>query len=502
MRTLEIILIFVNLLFLLWGSRQQSKRNLFVAAGANIIVLLIHGIVEGLRYQMAFSYLFVLLWLLYALAKTYVPFPKTRVFKILKITTAGLCCILLIFTSFLAYALPVFTLPALTGDYAVGIKYFDLVDETRIDPFLSGSTQKRELMIKVYYPAQPDHSKPFSAYFGGSSQLIHAFAEFYNLPSFAFDHLLLVKTHARDDLKLSDKEPNYPVILFSHGAGATMEVETSQSQDLASHGYIVVAVDHPYVSSVTVFPNHMVTAREATTNFDTPEPADPITQIMADDIKFVIQKLADLNNGSITPNFKGKLNLDEIGIIGHSVGGAVAYNLAINENKVKAAINLDGAVYVIPKNTTNIAPFLMLANDQFHVEAIQKREGLIQKFDSTPAGQQEMLTIYGSQKVYDDASAKAQQNISTLANVLKISDNLYTIQGSAHMKFTDIGLFFGSQELRKLINIGGETDPAECLEITEAVTVAFFDQHLKGKSDESLKSLMIKYSELRKVDLK
>ena len=68
-----------------------------------------------------------------------------------------------------------------------------------------------------------------------------------------------------------------------------MEVETSQSEDLASHGYIVVDIDHPYVSAATVFPDRIVTAQEATTNFDTPEPAEPITQIMADDGKFVIR---------------------------------------------------------------------------------------------------------------------------------------------------------------------------------------------------------------------
>ncbi len=70
------------------------------------------------------------------------------------------------------------------------------------------------------------------------------------------------------------------------------------------------------------------------------------------------------------------------------------------------------------------------------------------------------------------------------------------------MKFTDIGLFIGSRWLRELINIGGKTDPARCLEVTEAVTWAFFDQHLKGETKVSLEYLVKKYPELRKVDLK
>ena len=70
------------------------------------------------------------------------------------------------------------------------------------------------------------------------------------------------------------------------------------------------------------------------------------------------------------------------------------------------------------------------------------------------------------------------------------------------MKFTDIGLFIGFRPLRELIGIGGKTDPARILEITKAVTLTFFDLHLKGDAEVSLESLMRKYSELKKIDLK
>jgi hypothetical protein len=88
-----------------------------------------------------------------------------------------------------------------------------------------------------------------------------------------------------------------------------------------------------------------------------------------------------------------------------------------------------------------------------------------------------------------------------LINVLKASGNLYTIEGSDHMKFTDIGLFIGIRSLRELIGIGGKTDPARCLEITKAVTLAFFDQQLKGESGDRLVSLIGRYPELKKIDL-
>ena len=70
------------------------------------------------------------------------------------------------------------------------------------------------------------------------------------------------------------------------------------------------------------------------------------------------------------------------------------------------------------------------------------------------------------------------------------------------MKFIDLGLFIGDRHLRQLIGIGGKTDPEKCLEITRAVTLAFFDGHLKGETRASLEALVRKYPELKKVDLK
>jgi hypothetical protein len=89
-----------------------------------------------------------------------------------------------------------------------------------------------------------------------------------------------------------------------------------------------------------------------------------------------------------------------------------------------------------------------------------------------------------------------------LTEVLRVSGNLFTVEGSDHMKFTDMGLFIGIPQLRESIGIGGETDPARCLAITKALSLAFFDQHLKGETSEPLESLTNTYPELIKVDLK
>lgn len=505
MRILEIILLVVNVLSLVLCFIKPSRKLWIAVAAVNLTVFMLHGIVDGFRYQLLFSYGFTGLLVLYILFKISTnrftkKFPK--VFKGFVICISVACLAL---TSLLAYALPVVTLPKPAGSYEVGVKELHLIDEKRNDPFLDKSPQKRELMVKLYYPAEKDNSKPYEPYF--QPELITLFSSFFHVPAFLLGHLGLVTTHSKAELQISGQQHSYPVVLFSHGAGTSMVVHTSQYEDLASHGYIVAAIDHPYVSAGTVFPDHTVSAMEATTDFHTAEPAEIITQIMADDISFVMDKLGDLNNssGTMDVNFKGKFDLDHIGVIGHSVGGAAAYNVAIHDSRVKAAVDLDGAVYTKPEqNDATIAPFLMLANDKYHIERIEKREPLNKGLDEVPSDEQDKLiseSMYGSKEAYVEAYNKAKENMIGLTDVLQASGYLYTIKGSDHMKFTDIGLFIGMNKIRNLIGIGGQTDPARCLQITDAVILSFFDQYLNGETEHSLESLVQQYPELQQVTI-
>jgi hypothetical protein len=143
----------------------------------------------------------------------------------------------------------------------------------------------------------------------------------------------------------------------------------------------------------------------------------------------------------------------------------------------------------------------MLAGDINHLETLQNRESLLRRFEELPEEERQMMIMmYGSQQAYEAAYAKARQNVIGLTAVLEASGNLYSITGSDHMKFTDLGLFFGSQWLRNLINIRGEIAPARCLEITQAVTWTFFDQRLKGNAQASVEHLISEYPELKKAD--
>lgn len=278
-----------------------------------------------------------------------------------------------------------------------------------------------------------------------------------------------------------------------------METHTSQCEDLASQGYVVVAVNHTYVSSATELPDGIVTDRDATASFDDGDPLDAITQIMADDNRYMIDLLTDMNAGETGSIFAGKLDLERIGVVGHSLGGAAAYNLAISDSRVKAALNLDGAVYAVPDASKPKAAFLMLANDEFGIQAIVKREPLMKKWEDMSAEEQQgVASAYGSEQAYIGIYKKQEQAINGLADTLKASDSLFAIEGSAHMKMADIGLYIGPG-FRSLIGINGATSSEECLEIAKAATLAFLDQHLKN--GQGMESVLGEYPKLHRVKL-
>lgn len=54
------------------------------------------------------------------------------------------------------------------------------------------------------------------------------------------------------DAPLSDKQQSYPLIIFSHGYAATRFVCSAFCNTLASHGFIVAAIEHRLAITIIV----------------------------------------------------------------------------------------------------------------------------------------------------------------------------------------------------------------------------------------------------------
>jgi hypothetical protein len=157
----------------------------------------------------------------------------------------GISVFTFVFVSLLLFLLPRFRLPAPTGPYAVGTLTRYWVDTTR---------EHRELMVQFWYPAQASASAPLACYMQHAQVLGNAFG----VPGFFFRHLNHLPTQALSQVALASDRPTYPILLFSHGLGGVRTQNTFQCQELASHGYIVAAVDHTHYAAGVIFPDGRV----------------------------------------------------------------------------------------------------------------------------------------------------------------------------------------------------------------------------------------------------
>src|SRR5215207_3594273 len=142
-------------------------------------------------------------------------------------------------------------LPAPTGPYDVGVVWRHWVDESRDEPYDEASDAKREVVVEILYPAEVADDAEAAHYMDNREQVLPAFAAllqaFINVElNTQPEDLDAFQSHAYPDAPLSDDQASYPVLIFSHGGAADVRMYTAQLEELASHGYIVVAINHVY----------------------------------------------------------------------------------------------------------------------------------------------------------------------------------------------------------------------------------------------------------------
>jgi hypothetical protein len=205
----------------------------------------------------------------------------------------------------LPIVLPVPRLPQPAGTFEVGTFSLHLVDESRTEVFGPRPGGPRELMVQVFYPAEPAADAETGPWIEDLPAVGGALADLIDAPSFSFDHLALTDTHSYPDAPVSDAVAAFPVVIYSHGWRSFRTANINQAETLASEGYVVVSIDHTYASAMTVFPG----GRQA--------PAD-LNALPDEDLK-----------------------LERIGLFGHSLGGGAVVTFCATDSRCKAGIGFD-----------------------------------------------------------------------------------------------------------------------------------------------------------------
>ncbi|MEU9338108.1 lipase [Streptomyces sp. NPDC048290] len=267
--------------------------------------------------------------------------------------------------------LPV-SLPPPTTRHPIGTVDLHLVDRTRPDPLLP-SKPFRELMVTLWYPARHRATYPTTPWLGPAAA---ADWDSHSAPGLTIPPGTVdwrgIRTHARTGAPAAPGAG--PVVLFLPGDGGIRALGTTLVEDLAAHGYLVVTIDSTYEADQVEFPGGRVERAIPLPDELTPEIIAALlakhSRARLADAAFILTALESLTAGHnpdatgrpLPPGLPTALDLSRTAALGQSLGGSVAAQLAHDDPRISAAINLDGE-FIGPVATTGArTPFLLLAS--------------------------------------------------------------------------------------------------------------------------------------------
>ena len=369
-------------------------------------------------------------------------------------------------------------LPRPTGKHLVGITYLSFIDDNRKELFDNNQESNREITVKVWYPSD-NESNPEPYFLDAESEFAMKYLQFPEI----FKNL---RTNSSRDVPMSSKENKYPILIFSHGFGEHYSQNTILMEELASHGYILFSISHHYECKFSSFPDgrliyldmnsqrfqkimqeqqnpkamellqkmynasndeeRMQVLLETSNALPTILTESP--KYWAEDISFFMDRLENMNNENKI--LKDKLNLDRIGVFGMSLGGIATSEICLNDNRIKAGINIDGGLYGTLLNVKHQTHFMFLNSKRF----------------------------LGYGKLFIGEATVDCYSLS--------------VKDSDHYNFSDYSVY----PVPSVSFLLGTIDGEKTIEIMNVIVLAFFDKYLKENKDINLIEQAKKYPEI------
>lgn len=442
MRPFEITIPGLLLVYLVWPHPRPVAIRLLPALA--LLITLLHLAVEGYRWQMLPLYVLTALLVTSSLLKIQSAMDWKPLASFLTI-------ILLAVSTALPALLPVPSIPVPSGPYQVGTRLYELTDPSRKEIY-SGKDEARRFMIQVWYPSEPSSSDQRAPWMSNAKIFAPAIACQIGMPVFFLDHLALVKIPAYQDSKIASSTIAFPVILFSHGWQGFNAQNTGQALQLASHGYVVIGVQHTYGAVVTVFPDGTIAENNpnALPPDDTPtEQYEATAQILvnqwAGDLGYTLDFMQKQNEDTSSAFFRA-LDLSRIGVYGHSTGGGAAIEFCGTDSRCTALFGQDPFMrpvsYKVIENGVSQPAFFMFSQ-RWHDDLTSRNNELFDKF--YPHATKALGAVY--------------------------------ITGTAHYDFTDLPLL---SPLAPQLGLKGPINGKRVTVINDDYLIHFFDATLKN----------------------
>jgi predicted dienelactone hydrolase len=410
-----------------------------------LALVLLHLTIEGYRWQMIPIYGFTAIL-------TVVTMVQMRSSADWKPIASYLTFVLLAISTALPILLPVPAIPTPSGPFPVGTRIYELTDTTRKEIY-SGKDEARRFMIQVWYPSEPGTSSEKARWMDNAEIYAPAVSSEIGMPSFFLGHLALVKVPAYKNAKVAKADRAYPVILFSHGWQGFNAQNTGQALQLASNGFVVIGVQHPYGAVITVFPDGTIALNNPSALPDgapTDEyeaAAHKLAEQWSGDLGFTLDFMEMQNNDPNSP-FHNTLDLAKVGAYGHSTGGGAAIQFCGTDPRCKALLGMDP--FIRPVSYSVIA-----------------------------AGVTQPSFFMFSQSWAYDVTSRNNELFNEFYPHAQHSLGVITIAGTKHYDFTDLPLL---SPLAPQLGLKGPINGKHVITIVDDYLLTFFASTLKGKS--------------------
>jgi predicted dienelactone hydrolase len=353
-------------------------------------------------------------------------------------------------------------MPAPTGPYSVGMVGLHLVDKSRTDPYVPGSTP-RELMVSLWYPATATsghYQAPWMPSISG--------AHFLASRGLSPQQVTLPRTAGHVLAPVNTKLGKLPVLLYSTGLHSDRAMGTALAQDLASRGYLVVTVDHTHDANEVQFPGNRL---EVNTMPAGAHSSDTL-RVRAADIRFVINQLNTISKGgnpdpghpTLPTGLAQSVDMSRIGMFGWSLGGGAVDTSMQLDSRIKAGADLDGQFFGTAPSKDLDRPFMLFSSGTHN----RNNDGSWRTLWSHLKGYRVDIQLHG-------------------AAHLSFSDNEWMVPQEASL----LGL--SQAQLQQQF---GTIDPDRAVAVQRAYLAAFFDQELRHQHSTLLDGPNKSYPEI------
>lgn len=335
-------------------------------------------------------------------------------------------------------------LPPPAGPFQVGTAVWD-TNRSGTGP-LPSARGVCPVSVQFWYPAEPGSGDGHAPYTSAGASLLSA--------------RRWVRTGATLNAALSSHLARYPVVLSLPGWNGVLGENTAFMQDLASRGFIVAGIGYSSPACAGVDGSAAVAA---TTDMDfssqiafehTLGVAHQKIVRVAEAASHVLDRLEALDRADLTGRFSGRLDLNRIGVVGYSLGGAIAMQLCWRDERLKAAVNIDGWLFDAAPGGGIEQPLMIISDDSLAAP-------------SADLSSADPLHRYPA--ILDDTSERRM-----FSEFAKHGGVLVTILGSRHADFSDTAY------LSRLALVEGRRPDGATIRTAVDYSAAFFGRILNG----------------------